>query len=476
MTFRHGIISITIWIFAALGLSAVALSGVILLVPGVRQTAIAQLDKLSGSQSAANAETSAAHEEAAEEERHALALGDQALRNIGIEEDGGMVQLKLDDYSKSVEFPATVTERPGRTSITVSSPVSGVIKRVYRDPGVSIRTGDILFDIELKHEDLIRCQAEMLSSLVKRDIVEKELVRLESISASLVPKAKRDLDFEKSEIDSSLAAQRQILQLHGVPLDKITEIIEERREMIESITVRTPNICDHTSEEECLIEHHDPFVLFQILVEKGQQVTMGDPLCRVGDLSQLYIEGEAFAQDELKLLTAVRDDLPVRAIFDAQDGEVEIVEDLKIRYIDSQISPENRTSRFFVDLPNQTVVTKKVDSGAEFVTWRFKPGQRCRLEIPYETFKQCYVVPLSAIATEGPETFVFQQSGTDAGRKRWIRRSVHVMHRGRGEAAVEADGTLYPGDVIAARGAGQLQLALTGGGGKLQSQCPCGNH
>ena len=475
MTIRHGILSITIWIFAVLGATAVAMSAVLMLVPEARQTAIAELDKFTDG-GAAPEPAADAHDGHAEEERHALALGDQALRNIGIEEGGGILKLALADYSKSVEFPATVTERPGRTSITVSSPVSGVIKRVYREPGVSILTGDILFDIELKHEDLISRQAEMLSLLVRKDKNAQNIARLENVEASLLPKPKRDLEFERLELEASLAAQRQVLQMYGVPLEKIIATIEGERKMIKSVTVSTPNICDHAIIDECCEKKHDPFVLFVILVLMGEQVTLGDPVCRIGDLARLYIEGEAFAQDELKLLTAVRDDLPIRAIFDAHDGESETVDDLKIRYIDSQISPENRTSRFFVDLPNRTIATKKTQEDAEFVTWRFKPGQRCRIEIPYETFEQCYVVPLSAVAFDGPETFVFQQSGTDAGRRRWMKRPVHIIHRGRGEAAIAADGSLYPGDVIAARGAGQLLLALTGGGGKLQSQCPCGEH
>jgi cobalt-zinc-cadmium efflux system membrane fusion protein len=72
------------------------------------------------------------------------------------------------------------------------------------------------------------------------------------------------------------------------------------------------------------------------------------------------------------------------------------------------------------------------------------------------------VLPVEAVAREGAESFVFQQNGDH-----FDRVTVHVKYRDQFWAVIENDGSLFPGDVVALRGAHQLQMALknqAGGG------------
>ena len=72
------------------------------------------------------------------------------------------------------------------------------------------------------------------------------------------------------------------------------------------------------------------------------------------------------------------------------------------------------------------------------------------------------VVPVEAVVEEGAEFYVYRQNGTRFDRVAGARRV------SRQQAAVIAnDGALFPGDVIAGRGAYQMHLALknkSGGG------------
>ena len=55
-----------------------------------------------------------------------IAFSPTAAKNIGLD-DSAIITVDVIDYYKSLSFPAVVVERPGFSTITVPSPVSGVI-------------------------------------------------------------------------------------------------------------------------------------------------------------------------------------------------------------------------------------------------------------------------------------------------------------------------------------------------------------
>jgi hypothetical protein len=72
------------------------------------------------------------------------------------------------------------------------------------------------------------------------------------------------------------------------------------------------------------------------------------------------------------------------------------------------------------------------------------------------------VLPIESVIQEGAECFVFQRHGNHFDRK-----PVHVEYRDQRWAVIESDGTLFPGDQVAAHGAYAIHLALknkSGGG------------
>jgi len=84
------------------------------------------------------------------------------------------------------------------------------------------------------------------------------------------------------------------------------------------------------------------------------------------------------------------------------------------------------------------------------------------LRVPVERWEDRIVLPVEAVVQDGVDWFVFRQSG-----ERFQRKAVHVEYRDQQWAVIEKDGTLSPGDVVAASGAYQMHLALknkAGGG------------
>lgn len=448
------------------------------------------------------------------EEPHAIVLNAQALKNIGITNDS-IIPVVISSYDKTMSFPAIITDRPGRSTFRVPAPFGGVVQKIYVEPGMIVQPGQPLFDLAPTHEDLISCQNEMIALLQKRDTIDREIDRLGSLASDIAPKAKRDTEFQKAEIDSQIDTQRNILLLHGISADAINETIEQKRKLIRSVTVSVPHI-NHSPNnivqgssgltpqkpkvgtiETGNIEEdgHQKLIQMESLsIEMGQLVSLGDPLCQLADLSLLNIEGRASTINETILATALMNHCPVTASFDK-----ERVDNLHIRYIDTRIDPVSRALRFYVELPNSIMVRDEktahqhdhdrnwvqgkqecdCDLHRNYINWRFRPGQRCELKVEYDTISSCIVVPREAIAESGNEAFLFEWTGSEPDgekRKIWTKRPVHVLHRSKSQIAIANDGSIFPGAKIASRGAGQLLVSLTSGGGQLQSTCPCGEH
>jgi hypothetical protein len=81
--------------------------------------------------------------------------------------------------------------------------------------------------------------------------------------------------------------------------------------------------------------------------------------------------------------------------------------------------------------------------------------QRMLLRVPVETWEDCLVLSVGAVAREGAESFVFQASGNS-----FERRPVHEKFRDQMWVVVANDGSIFPGDHVAMSGAQQMQIAL----------------
>ena len=137
------------------------------------------------------------------------------------------------------------------------------------------------------------------------------------------------------------------------------------------------------------------------------------------------------------------------------------MEGLNIAYLANNVDPDSRTLPFYVALPNEITKDRQVND-ARYIEWKYLPGQRLQLRVPVEVWTNQIVLPVDSVAREGAESYVFQQNGS-----RFTRVPVHVKYRDQYSVVIEYDGALFPGDVVALRGAHQMQMALknkAGGG------------
>lgn len=374
-----------------------------------------------------------------------IELSPQALKNIAYEP----LNVALGTYERTISLPGMVVERPGKSQLRVSAPLTGIVARSYVMQGEAVDPGSPLFDIRLTHEELVSAQGVYLESAEALDVVNAEIERLQSITEGVIA-GRRILEqkYERQKIKARMRAQRQGLLLHGLSEEQVDQIVASR-ELLKSLTVHAP---PHDCPT-CHAEDH-PFHVQSLEVQVGQQVTAGDPLCVLADHCELYIEGTAFEEDMMHLREALAADAPIAAEILVATQRQHAVDGLKILYLADQVDRESRALHFYVRLLNEIVLDRR-EREHRFVQWRYKPGQRVEIRLPVERWEKRIVVPADAVVSEGAESYVYRQSGDH-----FHQIPVHVEYRDKQSAVLANDGAVAPGEVIAGHGGYQIHLAL----------------
>ena len=412
---------------------------------------------------------------AAPTSNQALALTPQAKANLGLTKEF-LAPITLEPYQRMLTVPAVVTPRPGRTQLQVSTPLTGVVTHVHATTGESVLPGSLLFEMRLTHEDLVESQTAYLQTLGELEVENREIERLQFVvqNGAVSGKTLLEKQYAKAKLESLLSAQQEALRLHGLS-DRQVRDIAEKRQLLRDLRILAPDIDEHGADEELRLSRKQieqvsynqpasrdeqgsrestPLIVERLDVHKGQSVMAGAQLCQLADYSQLYLEGQAFEQDAAQIATAAREGRLATAILTNETGETRI-ENLRFAFIGNSVDAMTRTFSFYVDLPNQILHQESNSQGQTFISWQFRPGQRMQVQIPVETWTDQIVLPTEAVVRDGPDWYVFQQSGAN-----FLRVPVHVIYHDGRNVVINNDGAIYVGNVIARRGAYQMQMAI----------------
>jgi len=475
------------------GMSLLVVLGVALLTfrswaPQVQGWVVTQIAAQKKSSSSDEHDHAEGDSHAGHDNANSLELSPQAMGNVGLSKDY-LKPIQLETFRRSMTVPAMVVERPGRTRLEVSTPMAGVITHVHAVQGEAIPSGSLLFELRITAEELVETQTALLKTIGDLDVEKREITRLEEITKSGAIPQKTMLErlYAKDKLEVLLASQKEALRLHGLSERQIVEIVEKRR-LLSSLQVMAPVPDSHDHEEFHLTDlttipvsyrrsgepapairsnkrdekEHLPVILQEVFVHKGQTVAAGATLAIVYDLSELYIEGHAFEQDSDLLAKAAAQKWGVTAIFERAGQQVDRAANLELLYSASDVEVESRIQNFYVRLPNKLTRDVPSPNGQSYIEWQYRPGQRLQLQVPVEEWQNQIVLPVEAIAQEGAESYVFQQNG-----RHFDRVPVHVIYRDSTQVVIKNDGSIFPGDIVAQRGAHQLQMALknkSGGG------------
>lgn len=441
-------------------------------------------------------EDSHAHADA----KDALELSEASLKNLGLTEDF-LKPIELQPFQRTISVPAIVVDRPGRTRLPVSASMTGIVTHVHAVSGETLKPGDLILEMRLTHEDLVSAQKEFLQSLGDLDIEQKEILRIEELASSgaLSNKTLLERQYSRDKVESLLRSQREALRLHGLSNAQIEKIERDRR-LLTEIKIIAPLPDDHSEEELPLSLIENPkreshlvltaakkslpvrhvnaknrtfdlddssasddqkkdhaetlLVLQELHVQKGQIVNAGDPLCTLADYQDLLIEGQAFESESHLIANAKLGNWKLNAILET-GGSSQKITDLELGWMNNEIDASSRVLKFYVLLPNELLQDSQNASGQRHIVWKYRIGQRMQLQVPVEQWVEQIVLPIDAVVREGVQSFAFQQNGDH-----FQRVEVHEKYRDSVSVVIENDGSIFPGDVVALRGAHQMQMAL----------------
>jgi multidrug efflux pump subunit AcrA (membrane-fusion protein) len=430
-------------------------------------------------------------------------LSATARKNMGLVVEPLELRTEKNPYPRSIQLLGKVVERPGEGDRSVTSPFAGVVTEIAKLPGEVVRPGDTLFVLQPTSEYLQETQARLYKAALDLEINLKEQSRLRGIpdGESLFRARLIELGYEKDRLEAALKAYRQELRARLLPLFNDLENSTERDRKIEQqldaierqgrfltrIEIKAPGERSmstpvagaagpsasppkETSDQAIFYEVED------LKVRVGSQAQAGETLCRLGNHALLYIEGQAFEQDVPLLQEAIDKGWTVRADFReeadadqkwakaiASSGPQPPVEldKLRILYLSNRLDANTKTFPFYILLPNQRQHQTRPDTGRSYLFWRFRVDQPVRLNIQVGEFSNVFILPIDAVAREGPDAYVFRAKVYQKeGEIVLQRKPVHVLHEDSRNVVVANDGSVAAGSLVAQNGAAQLNRVL----------------
>ncbi len=239
-----------------------------------------------------------------------VTLSDASQQRIGVT----FAAVELAPMDREVRAVAVVTY--DETRLTAIAPkIDGYVERLYVNfTGQPVERGQPLFSIYSPM--VVTTQQELLLA-----------TRLERDVAGGTPEAVR------AASDLVAAARRRLLYW-DVPADQVASV-EASGEPQRTITLRSPATG----------------VVVDKPVLEGQRIMAGEPVYRVADLREVWLEGEIFEKD----LPAIRLHQTVTAEFPALPGAVRRGH---VTYIYPTLNPDTRTARVRVALANPDLALK----------------------------------------------------------------------------------------------------------------------
>ncbi|MDA1230639.1 MAG: MchE protein, partial [Planctomycetota bacterium] len=390
-----------------------------------------------------------------------LKLSEQGRKNLGLVSRPAKPQI----YWRTIEVPGAIVDRPGWSDRGVTSPAVGVVTEVHAFPGDTVKPGDSLFTLRLFSEYLQNTQSELFKATREIQLITEQYKRLEEfVKSGSIPESKLiELESQLRRQATLIQSYRQDLLTRGLNTEQIERVAEGT--FVSTIEVVAPPAIGPASQPDDIekvafqatgtASEGLAFEVQELNIDLGQQVQAGQLLSTLANHQSLFLEGHAFKREAAFLAKAAENKWPVRCTF-AEDDDVDwpaFDQTLEIRHLGNSIDPSSRTFNFFIPLNNQSRSYEK--DGHTFIVWRFRPGQRIRLQVPVEELNNVLVLPSAAIVREGPEAYVFQQNGD-----LFNRLPVHVLHEDRLQIVLDNDGSVKSGMYLAQSSAASLNRVL----------------
>ena len=312
--------------------------------------------------------------------RQAVALSGNQERALGVV----LHTVSLHDLDRAIRTVGVIEPAESRIA-EVTPKIEGFVERLaVSTTGEPVRRGQVL--LTLYSPVLVAAQEELLTA---RRLVE----RLGEAAGAA-----------RGDAEAALEAARWRLAYWDITEDQIRRL-EETGEVTKTLAFVSPV----------------SGIVLEKSVLQGQRVMPGQPLYRIADLSDIWVEGNVFEQD-------------IRFIHEGQRAHIEVAaypgEHLmgSVSFIHPVVNESSRTNRIRVTLPNRDL--------------RLKPGMFATIFFDAVVGRGVVAVPREAVIVTGERNLVFvrDEEGTLHPRE--------VVLGPQAERMVQILAGLEPGEVI----------------------------
>ncbi|HEY0635040.1 MAG TPA: efflux RND transporter periplasmic adaptor subunit [Gammaproteobacteria bacterium] len=297
----------------------------------------------------------------------------------------------------------------------VSASLEGMVEQLVVSEGDHVRSGDII--ARLQSPQLVELQRDLLQTLSQQRLSVSEWKRDEELFDEGVIAKRRYLETQSryQEQNAALEERRQALRLAGMDKRDINQL-EKSRRLTTQLNVRSPI---------------DGVVLEQ-LSEPGRRLAVADPLYRIADTSQLWLEIRA----------------PIEAVRNLAAGSA-------VQTSNKQIGAKVLAIGHDVDAASQTVLVRaQVTAGAQAL----RPGEYLQVSLATAATTPLYQLPSAALARSGTRTVIFVQE-----KDGFTAVTIKVVASQGGDSVIE--GTLKGDEKVAISGIAAIKGAWLGLGG-----------
>jgi len=398
----------------------------------------------------------------AKPEPQILELGEQARKNLNLV----VKAVRPTDHWRTITIPGEVADRPGISDRGVTSPAVGVVSDIHVYPGDTVRPGQRLMTLRLFSEYLQATQTQLYKASQEAKLVQQQIDRLSELAKSGALSGSRIIDMrnELQRQHTLIQAANQELLNRGLTPEHIASVTEGT--FVSTIEVLAPPPRDDQSGLQRIVQSdmqptenvNQPDIAYEVQslgVELGQTVQAGDLLASLANHQLLFVIGHAFKREAGLLERAAQNNTVLQIEFAEDSHELwpSIDQQFQIRHLSNTIDTATRTFDFFVPLVNQSRTYQK--DGMTFLVWRFRPGQRTRIEVPVEKFVDVFVMPAEAVVREAADAYVYRQNGD-----LFNQIAVHILHEDRTHVVLANDRSITPGTFLAQNAAATLRRVL----------------
>lgn len=327
----------------------------------------------------------------------------------------GIKTIPLQGNSETVKisFPAQVVVPPTAEQI-VSSPVAGLVTQLLIQQNQVVRAGAPLVKIispEFGQQQLQLLQASTRATLARQTMQREQQLFDEGIIAQ---RRVQEAHAALSENEAALKQAKAALRLSGMPVATINKVMTSGspQDMLTLVAAKTG-------------------VVTEIEVKNGQRVEAATALLHIAQTDKLWLEIQVPVSDSArwKLGTLVK----VKG---------------------SEMRGRVLSSSAMVGADSQTVILRaELDGKADGVgSNSVRPGEFLTVELPMETMAGEWDVPLSAVAHESNQAYVFVRtnSGFEA---RAVKVAASAGQRVRIQGQLKANEQIAVSSVVALKAA-----------------------